>query len=107
MDEDWHAVCQAIYKCLEGAELDTMYRKYVELHKAVRCKKSGDNEKAKALWSIKEAKQRNKFPRLGQRTEDPNEIPSNVGHLGNPSEEPFNHAGKSFGVNRECTIRGE
>ena len=29
---------------------------YKELHKAVTCEKSGENEKAKALWTLKEAK---------------------------------------------------
>ena len=33
-----------------------VHYKYVELHKEVKCKKSGENEKAKALWSLREAK---------------------------------------------------
>ena len=39
MRTDWHAICQAIYKGVEGAELETMYDKYAELHQAVKCKK--------------------------------------------------------------------
>ena len=43
MDGDWHAICQAIF---QG----------VELHKAVKCQKSGEHKKVKALWASKEAK---------------------------------------------------
>ena len=56
MDEDWHAIFQAIFQGVEGAEWETMYYKYKELHQAVKCEKSGENETAKALWSLKEAK---------------------------------------------------
>ena len=37
MRTDWHAICQAINKGVEGAELETMYDKYAELHQAVKC----------------------------------------------------------------------
>ena len=30
-DGDWHAICLAIYKGVEGAEWETIYCKYVEL----------------------------------------------------------------------------
>ena len=43
VDEDWHVICKAIHKGVEGVEWETMCHKYVELHKAVKCKKSGEN----------------------------------------------------------------
>ena len=48
--------------------------------------------------------------RCGPRSEDPNEIPSTVGPLGYPSEEPVNRAGRSLGMTgagRERNIRDE
>ena len=33
-----------------------MSYKYKELHQAVECNKSGENKKAKALWTLQEAK---------------------------------------------------
>ena len=33
-----------------------MYGNIAELHKSVKCKKSGGNKKAKVLWALKEAK---------------------------------------------------
>ena len=33
VDEDWHAVCQAIYKGVEGAEWENFYCKFVEMNK--------------------------------------------------------------------------
>ena len=56
MHEDWHAICRAIYKGVEGAEWETMYHKCEELQKVVKCNKSGENTKATALWSVKETK---------------------------------------------------
>ena len=29
--EDWHAVCQAIYRGVEGAEWETLYNKFVDM----------------------------------------------------------------------------
>ena len=56
VDECWHAICQAIFQGVEGSEWETMYYKYKELHQAVQCETSGENKKAKALWSLKETK---------------------------------------------------
>ena len=56
VDEDWHAICQAIHKGVEGSEWETMYCNYKEMHQAVKCKKSRENKKAMALWSVTEAK---------------------------------------------------
>ena len=40
-----HLPGQAIYKRVEGAEWETMYYNFVELHEAVKGKKSGGNKK--------------------------------------------------------------
>ena len=45
-----------IYQAGEGSEWETTHCKYVELHKAAKCKKSGENKETKALLSLKEAK---------------------------------------------------
>ena len=55
MDEDWHAICQAMYKGVEGEEWERMYHNYKELHQAAKFLKPGESKKAKALWSLKEA----------------------------------------------------
>ena len=34
MDEDWHAICQAVYKGVEGLDCEVMYYQYMELHQA-------------------------------------------------------------------------
>ena len=56
MDEERHAMCQAIYYGVEGAEWDDMHHKYVEPHKAVNLKKSGVSKNAKTLWPMRDAK---------------------------------------------------
>ena len=67
-----------------------MNSNYKELHKAVKCSKSGENKMAKALWSLKEADGEGiDFLRSGQRATDPNKIPSTAGSLGTPLEEPL------------------
>ena len=38
-----------------------MYYNYKELHQAVKCKKSGENRKAKALRSLREAKDKGTY----------------------------------------------
>ena len=77
VDVDWHAICQAIFCGVEGSGWETVYYNHKELHKAVKCKKSGENKKAKALWSLKEAKRpRNRFLRSGQGAEDSKKVPS-------------------------------
>ena len=52
VDADWHA-CQAIYQGIEGQEPKTMYHYSKDLHHAVGTKKPGENQKARALWSMK------------------------------------------------------
>ena len=58
MDEDWHAFCLAIYLRIEGQDWETMYYDYKELHQTVGMKKSGESQKAKALWAMKAATDR-------------------------------------------------
>ena len=35
MDEDWDAICQELYKGVEGAEWDNLCSKFVEMDKVV------------------------------------------------------------------------
>ena len=49
MDEDWHAIYQAIFRGIEGEEWERFCYNYVELHKAVNIMKPSNNHKAKAL----------------------------------------------------------
>ena len=71
--------------------------RYVELHEAVKWKNLVKNKKAKALCSLKEAKDKGTdFYDLGSAQK----ILSEVGPLGNPSEEPVRSAGNSFGMRK-------
>ena len=57
VDEDWLARhLPGHQQGRRGAEWETMYDKYAGLHQAVKCQKSGENKKDKALWSLKEAR---------------------------------------------------
>ena len=47
MDEDWHAVCQAMYTGAEGQEWEAMFYQYKELHQVVESMNSGENKKAR------------------------------------------------------------
>ena len=40
IDEDWHAICQAIFQGVEGSQWEDMCCKFKELHQAVKRKKS-------------------------------------------------------------------
>ena len=60
VDADWHAFGQAMYQGIEGQEWEATYHHHKELHQAVRTKKPGDNQKAKALWAVKAAKKTEK-----------------------------------------------
>ena len=56
MDEAWHAMCWAIYKGVTGPERKAKYYQFKELHQAVKSKNSNENKKAKGLWTLKEAR---------------------------------------------------
>ena len=58
VDADWHAFFQAIFQGVEGPEWEATCHHYKDLHQAVKCKKPGENTKAKVLWTMNEAKDR-------------------------------------------------
>ena len=60
VDADWHA-CQAIYPGIEGHEQETMFYYYKYLHQAVRTKTLGWNQKARAPWAMKAAKDEHNY----------------------------------------------
>ena len=55
VDADWHAFCQAIYKRIEGKELEELCCQYREMSQATGVKKPSESQKAKALWEMKAA----------------------------------------------------
>ena len=59
VDADWHAFCQTIYKGTEGKYWEELYYyHFKEMRTAASVKKPNDNQKAKALWKMKTAKDR-------------------------------------------------
>ena len=54
--EDWHAICQAVYRGTEGDEWVKPYSKNVEKGKAVNPFQPSTSRKAKTLWKGREAK---------------------------------------------------
>ena len=50
VDEDWHAVCQAIYKGVEGAAWEKLCCKFVEMNKEVNVRSPGGSRGAKINW---------------------------------------------------------
>ena len=98
VDEDWPAIFSKVSKDQNGKQC-TSITSYKELHRAVNCKKLDKNQKAKALWALKEAQDKGiHFLRSGQRVEDPNKIPSEVRCLGNPPEKPNGRSGRRTGT---------
>ena len=70
---------------LEGSEWETMYSTHVEPHKAAKCKKSGENKKAKgALVFERRNRQRNRFFTIGQCAKDSVKNPWAI-HLKRPT----------------------
>ena len=57
VDYDWYAFCQALYKGIEGEDWGQMYEAYKEMSRAVGVKKPQEDQKAKALWKMKAAKE--------------------------------------------------
>ena len=55
-DADWYALCQALYKGIEGTDWEEMYLSCKEMSRAVGVKKPQEAQKAKALWEMKAAK---------------------------------------------------
>ena len=52
MDEDWHAVCQAIYKGVQGSEWENFNHEFVEMNKGVNVRHPSGNSKDKTLWKV-------------------------------------------------------
>ena len=53
MDEDWYAVGQAIYKGAEGAELEKLHNKCVEVGRAVNVRHPSTSHKDKNVVESK------------------------------------------------------
>ena len=58
VDADWYAFCQALYKGIEGEDLEEMYDSYKVMSRAVGAKTPQEAQKAKALWAMEAAKDR-------------------------------------------------
>ena len=50
------AFCQAIYKGSEGEDWEELYEHYKETSKAAGVKRPNEDQKAKALWKMKAAR---------------------------------------------------
>ena len=70
VDEDWHSVCQAIYKGVEGAEWENLCHKFVEMNKAVNIRHQSGNRRVRALWKERDASDKRRRVRSDQRAED-------------------------------------
>ena len=58
VDADWYAFCQALYRGIKGEDLQEMYDCYKEMRRSVEVRKPQEAQKAKALWAMKAAKDR-------------------------------------------------
>ena len=86
-------ICQAIFQGVEGARWETMYYKFVELHKAAKCNKSGEKHEGQSVLVLERSKREwnnstilavcNRFK------QDPK-----FGSLGNPLEGPHSALGR-------------
>ena len=56
VDADWYALCQALYKGIEGEDWEEMYFSYNEMKGAVEVKKPQEAQEATGLWKMKAAK---------------------------------------------------
>ena len=105
--EDFHAIFQATYKGVEEPEWEATLFQCKELHQAVESKKSRNRVKTKGHSTFfgleKEAKklifglEKEAKKLMSMTWEDPNEVPSKVGPLDSPFEEPYSRIGKMLG----------
>ena len=58
VDEDWHAVCQAIHQGVGGAQWENLYCRFVEMNKEVNVRHPSGSNKAKTPWKRRDAKDR-------------------------------------------------
>ena len=52
------AFCQAIYNGIDGSEWTELHFHHREMSNATKAKKPSESQKAKALWAMKAAKDR-------------------------------------------------
>ena len=52
--EDWHSVCQAIYKGGEGAEWKKLYHKFADMNQAVNVRHASEKSRAEKLWKVRD-----------------------------------------------------
>ena len=57
VDADWHAVCQAIYRGVEGAEWENLFKKFVEMKEVIARHPRG-SRMAKIIWKMRDANDR-------------------------------------------------
>ena len=57
-DADWDAFWHTIYKGIEGQEWEELYDHYKEFHQAAGTEKPDGGQKAKALWAMNAARDR-------------------------------------------------
>ena len=57
VDADWHALCQAIYKGIEGRDWGELCEQYNEMSRAAGVRKADESQKARAR-KMKAAKER-------------------------------------------------
>ena len=97
VNEDWHAVFQAIYKGVNGLEWETMYYKYEKLHEAVNLKKPGDNKEAKALLPLKRVQKKSgRLQRPEKHTPNREQSPSVTCIMGTTHAKINGCVGRSF-----------
>ena len=83
VDEDRHVICQAVFSKVSKDQNGKPTTVTSSCTKRSQCEKSEENKKAKALWALKEAKDKGMdFLRSGQGAEGPNKIPSKIGSFG-------------------------
>ena len=56
VDDDWHAICQAIYRSVEG------YHKYVKMNKEVNVRNPTDRSRASMLGKVRDAREMRRGP---------------------------------------------
>ena len=94
-----NAYCQAIYKGIEGEEWDALYYHYRELNQATGAKKPGESPKAKALWSMKAARDRDgKYYDPARKKRYSGQNKNSSGIVGRTSQRSGGGIGKGVGM---------